>query len=268
MNTQTKMTTIASASLAYPQTWTIGQGITVAVTSSISGSGDLTVAGPGTLLLPGNATNTGNITVTSGLLVLGGDRSGATGTVYSNGGAVQLANGAVIGGNVRFGPDTSFEPNQGGTAAAQTNSPNMFGDSEEATIMGSLTMDQGTPVEFDIDGPDPQTGYDRVNVDQDITIGDANLYMVQGNFTPSIGETFFIINNEGSDPISGQFTNAPEGSIITTAGISYQITYDANTNTNSLTGGNDVALVTVSVPEPASGLCLAAAALMALRRPR
>jgi hypothetical protein len=261
----TVTSTVSSASLAYAQTWTIGQGVTVVVTNSISGSGNLTVAGPGNLVITGNNTNTGTITVTSGVTLIGGNQSAATGTVTSNGGAVQLANGAVLGGNLVLGRETSFQASQGGTAAAQTNSPNMFGDSEEATIMGSLTMEDGSPVEFDIDGPDPQTGYDRVNVDQDVTIGDADLYMVEGNFTLTIGEAFFIIDNEGNESISGQFTNAPEGSIITAGGVSYMITYDADADTGSLTGGNDIALIAVSFPEPINVSGFLAAALLAVR---
>jgi autotransporter-associated beta strand protein len=267
--TPTATTTISPAvNLSLDQTWTIGQGVTVAVTNSISGSGNLTVAGPGKLVITGNNTITGTITVTSGVTAIGGNQSAATGIVYGNGGAVQLANGAVLGGDLHLGPNTSFQANQGGTAAAQTNSPNLFGDSEEATIMGNLIMDQGTPVEFDIDGPDPQTGYDRVNVDKDITIGDADLYMVEGDFTPTIGEAFFIIDNEGNESISGQFTNAPEGSIITAGGVSYMITYDADADTGSLTGGNDVALVAVALPEPAGGFGLAAAVMLIGRRSR
>jgi hypothetical protein len=262
-------TVSTSVSLPVAQTWTIGQGVTVAVTNSLSGSGNLTVAGAGRLVISGNDTTTGTITVTSGVTVIGGNQSAATGTVTSNGGAVQLANGAVLGGNLVLGRETSFQASQGGTAAAQTNSPNMFGDSEEATIMGSLTMDDDTPVEFDIDGPAPQSGYDRVNVDGDITIGDADLYMVEGDFTPAIGEVFFIIDNEGSDAISGQFTNAQEGSLITAGDITYMITYDADADANggmgSLTGGNDVALVAVAVPEPSNVLWFLAVVLLARR---
>jgi hypothetical protein len=261
-NVTTTTTISAKVSLPLSQTWTIGQGVTVNLTDRLGGSGNLTVAGPGSLVISGNNANTGTITATSGRLVIGGNQSAMTGGVYGNGGAVQLANGAVLGGNLYLNNDTSFQATQGGTAAAQTNSPNMFGDSEEATIMGSLIMDHQTPVEFDIDGPAPQTGYDRVNVDQDIIIGDADLYIVEGDYTPYLGKSFFIIDNEGNDPISGQFTNAPEGSIITAGGISYAITYSANADTGSITGGNDVALVAVSVPEPIHGFGLVTALLL------
>jgi hypothetical protein len=111
-----------------------------------------------------------------------------------------------------------------------------------------------------------------VNVGGDITIGDADLYVVEGDFTPAIGEAFYIIDNEGSDAISGQFTNAQEGSLITAGDITYMITYDADADANgglgSLTGGNDVALVAVAVPEPAGGFGLVAAVMLIVRRSR
>jgi len=125
-------------------------------------------------------------------------------------------------------------------------------------------MDKGAVIEFDIDGPAPGTGYDRANIGKNIFIGDASLDLVESDFTPSDGEAFFILNNEGNNPISGQFTNAPEGSIITSNGYSFMITYSADADTGSLTGGNDVALI--AVPEPAAHvLALSAAVLLAAR---
>jgi hypothetical protein len=262
----TVTTTIsAKTNILLSQTWTIGQGATVAVTNPLSASSNFIKAGPGTLLLSGGVTNSGSITATNGVLVLSGNNSAATGTITANGGSVQLADGTVLGGNLSLGSnDTSFQATQGGTAAAQTNSPNMFGDSEEATIMGNLTMDDGGIVEFDIDGPDPETGYDQAIVDQNITIADADLDLVMGDYTPTYGEPFFIIDNKGSSPISGQFTNAPEGSIITSYGKSFMVTYDADADTDSPTGGNDVALI--SVPEPINISVLMGAVLLIGRR--
>jgi hypothetical protein len=76
-------------------------------------------------------------------------------------------------------------------------------------------------------------------------------------FTPSFGDMFEIIDNQGANPVSGMFT---QGSSISAGGFTFGINYAAG-------DGNDVVLTVV--PEPA-GLALmgatAAMGLVALRR--
>ena len=68
------------------------------------------------------------------------------------------------------------------------------------------------------------------------------------------GDLFFIIINDGTDAVTGTFANvAAAGTPFFVNGIQFQISYDANSATNSLHGGNDVALV---VPEPGSAVLL------------
>ncbi|MDZ4819487.1 MAG: PEP-CTERM sorting domain-containing protein [Planctomycetota bacterium] len=264
----TKKTTLSADVRAQSnQTWMIGEGMTVEATSAYLGVGNLTKTGFGELILSGDSTNTGTIIATQGKLVLKGNRSAATGAVRGEGAIIQIANGAVLGG------DTTFQARQGGTAGAQTNSPNFFGDSPgHVTIMGSMTVEKDGIVEFELQGSTPGLQYDRVDVGQGIHlagVGNAYLDLVASGFTPLEGQAFFIINNQGSSPIDGQFTNAPEGQLLSSGGHFFQITYFADADTLSLAGGNDIALIatSVNVPEPSS-ICLLgiAAAVMLVRR--
>jgi hypothetical protein len=73
---------------------------------------------------------------------------------------------------------------------------------------------------------------------------------------------FTLINNDGTDAISGKFSNAStNGSIITSGGFSFYVNYDGGT-------GND--LVLTAVPEPSTwigaALTLGAIGFMQRRR--
>lgn len=261
----TKTTTLsASVNAQSNQTWTIGEGMTVDATNTYVGTGNLTKAGSGTLILFGDSTNTGTITATQGKLVLRGDRSAATGAVRGEGAIIQIANGTVLGG------DTTFQARQGGTEGARTNSPHIFGDSPgHVTILGSMTVDHDAIVEFELQGATPGTQYDQVDVGGGVHlagVGNATLDLVASGFTPLEGQAFFIINNLGTGPIDGQFTNAPEGSMISSNGHFFSITYFADASTLSLSGGNDIALISVdaAVPEPGTLLGLMESLLVVL----
>jgi autotransporter-associated beta strand protein len=259
-----KTTTLsASVHLTTAQTWTVGEGMTVNATNTFSDSGNFTKAGPGTLILSGDSTHTGSITATDGMLVLKGDRSAATGFVRGEGATIQLANGTILGG------DVTFQARQGGTAGAHTNSPNFFGDSPgHVTIMGTMEVEGDGIVQFDLEGLAAGTQYDRVDV-QNLRLaqtGEAFFDLVVSGFTPTVGQSFFIINNQGSSPIVGEFTNAPQNSLISSDGHFFSITYFADADTLNLEGGNDIALIAVAaptpVPEPSHLLSLAATMLL------
>jgi hypothetical protein len=81
-------------------------------------------------------------------------------------------------------------------------------------------------------------------------------------FTPSSGDLFFIIINDGSDAIQGSFS---QGAMTGFAGTLFEISYSGDSQANTFTGGNDVVLR--AVPEPATAvLALSGAALPLFRR--
>ena len=91
-------------------------------------------------------------------------------------------------------------------------------------------------------------------------LGGATLSVVLG-FEAVPGMMFTIVDNDGTDAVSGIFGGLPEGATFGLAGHSFGITYQGGT-------GNDV-VVTIVVPEPRTWLLLSAGALFIIlqRRP-
>ena len=55
------------------------------------------------------------------------------------------------------------------------------------------------------------TDYAQLDVTGNVTLG-GNLNLTLG-YTPSLGDSFVIVNNEGTDPISGAFSGLPAGGL-------------------------------------------------------
>ena len=65
--------------------------------------------------------------------------------------------------------------------------------------------------------------------------------------TPAIGDTFTIINNDGSDAVTGTFDGLAQGATITDGNVTFTISYTGG-------NGNDVVLTTTDVTYTWSGL--------------
>ena len=81
---------------------------------------------------------------------------------------------------------------------------------------------------------------------------------------PTVGESFNIISNTGSDPVEGFFEGKPDNSLFTVNGpvdstVDLRIDYDGGS-------GNDVVLTVMSTPEPATLLLLGFGSLGLLRK--
>jgi autotransporter-associated beta strand protein len=110
-------------SLGGAQSWTVGTGATLAVSSVIGGSGPLTKAGAGTLTLTGANTYSGGTTLSAGTLLIQGSSTPTaagstvtsgplgTGTLTLNGGTFGFATGAssTVANNVSVGGATNLE---------------------------------------------------------------------------------------------------------------------------------------------------------------
>ena len=105
---------------------------------------------------------------------------------------------------------------------------------------GNLTLN-GT-YQVQIGGTDPCTGYDQIKVTGTVDVNgatpDITLY---NNFVPVIGQSYTIINNDGTDPVTGLFAGLAEGGTITNQGVTYSVTYKGGD------GGNDVVLTVTAV---------------------
>jgi hypothetical protein len=106
---------------------------------------------------------------------------------------------------------------------------------------------------------------DRTNVTGTVTLASGanlDLTLYTGLTAPVANDIFFLISNDGFDPITGVFTKLngvaqvlSEGSSFSWNSQSWTITYLANFEGTSFTGGNDLAIQVV--PEPATWALLA-----------
>jgi len=140
-----------------------------------------------------------------------------------------------------------------------------------AAAPGTLTVNSG--VVFDPSGL-PATFAARLagpaSADQlvvnfgNVSLNNATLSIDLG-YAPNSLDRFFLIVNNGANPIGGPFTGPGDGQPRTFVfnGTSYTgwLYYGGNFDTNELTGGNDLVLSFSPVPEPAGLLGIALAAL-------
>jgi Hint domain-containing protein len=189
--------------------------------SGEQGAGSVKMNGPGTLVLSGNNTYTGTTDIQNGTVLIDGSNAKS---------AVTVGNGGTLGGTGTAGAVTV---DSGGTFAP--------GDPSTFTV-ASLTLNSGAAFDEQIGGPAPGTGgaggYDQTVVESDgtISLGGATLNVsLVNNFTPSVGDSFTIINNETGSPVSGTFAGLAQDATFNVDGDLFQISYDGGS-------GQDVTL--------------------------
>ena len=233
---------------------TIGGGMSPLIMSGFS------KVGPGTLNLTGINTYTGNTVVGGGTLKLSVNGS------IANSSIIDIAPGAtldVVG--VTGGPNfngTSFTVvngqklqgigNVAGTLGIATGGKLEPGGIPGGTNPGTLTtgnvvFSAGSTFAVDINGtaPGSNSGYDQLVVNGTVTLGNATL-VIANTYTPTYGDNFVIISNNGGPAVSGTFNAMPEGTTFPNflnSGLTAKISYIGG-------DGNDVV---ISMPPPPSG---------------
>ncbi|MDD2599934.1 MAG: autotransporter-associated beta strand repeat-containing protein [Kiritimatiellae bacterium] len=179
-----------------------GQGL-MNITSANTYSGG-TIINQGTLL----ANNTSGLATGSGLTTVNGGVLGGAGTV----------------GSVTFGST--------GGELAPGNSVGTL------NIAGDLSLTSSAWVNIEIDS---SAVYDSINVTGAITLGDAQL---AGSIHGAVGSSdkYFIVVNNGTDPVSGTFAGLPQGGSVDIDGQTFTVSYEGDFSSAAITGGNDVVL--------------------------
>jgi len=171
--------------------------------------------------------------------------------------------GGVLGGTGTLGTAAATRNvvvNSGGAIAPGTNSPGTL------TVTGNVTFNTGSSFTVKLNGATPGTQHDRLVVAGDVTLGNATLAgTVGGGFTPTATTQLFIIDNQGTNPTSGQFNGViQDGTVTLAGGYQAKVSYTGDVTSGSLTAGNDVVLYNfLPVPEPATFLGIAAVSLAA-----
>jgi fibronectin-binding autotransporter adhesin len=183
----------------------------------------LVKSGTGTLTLSNANTYNGGTTVNSGTLLANNPGGSATGPS-----AVTVNGPATLGGT---GAVSGLVTLQSGAFLA----PGVSGAADIGT--GGLTLSNGSTFTVNINGPAADTQYDQIDVTGTVNLNGATLSAVlAGTATfPTNGQTFVIIDNDGSDPVVGTFA---QGSTLVTSNAVFTINYNGGT-------GNDVVLTAV-----------------------
>lgn len=174
----------------------------------------------GAILLGDNTA--GTLTVTQPIT-----RAAATAVILNSGSAINFAGGSLTtaNGNVTLNPNSVFSPATTGV------------DINAGT--GSISFGTGDDLELNISGFAVDTQHQQLNIVGSINLTGADLFTV-GNLTAAGGEVITIINNDGTDPVVGTFSNLSEGAMISpnflNSGLSATISYVGGT-------GNDVVIV-------------------------
>lgn len=130
------------------------------------------------------------------------------------------------------------------------------------TVVGDLTVSSGAVVapghspgcltmnnlilngtyQAEVGGTDPCSGYDQLKVNGTVDLTGSTLQVVTYNyFVPKVGQSYTIIDNDGSaDAVTGTFNGIAEGGEYTNEGVTYTVTYIGG-------DGNDVVLTVKAV---------------------
>ncbi|MCE5327976.1 MAG: autotransporter-associated beta strand repeat-containing protein [Planctomycetaceae bacterium] len=247
--------------LAGSASYTVSSG-TVTIADTIGGGVDTQITGgfakkgAGILELTAANTYVGGTSIDAGLLLANNSTGSATGN-----GIVTVKNTGTLGGS---GFITGAVTVKSGGSIAPGNSPGIL------TVTGNTVFESGGIFNVQLDGATAGTEYDRLNVVGLVTVTDAILTGTVG-YAASAADKLFILTNDGSDGITGTFAGLAEGGTVNLGTYTALITYQGNSATGDLTGGNDIALYSFAViPEPATMALLAmgGVALMIRRRRR
>jgi autotransporter-associated beta strand protein len=247
--------------------------------------------GPGTLELSGASTYGGDTHIDEGTVIVSGSITGSTvfvvGTLNLNGSITTddtvIVHGLISGAGSILAPQPEDAAERGKLTVSPigTASPGstLNGENSTATLTANyLETITGATLKIELGGTNagtPVNGYDQIATNHRISLATNTTLTLSlaGGYAPNAtGDKYFIIVNSGiGAATTGTFagttpTMYPFSSetfnVITTGGLDFAVSYDANSIMGTFHGGNDVALM--SVPEPNSLSMLAGSLGLAL----
>lgn len=189
--------------VGYASGWTVGK----------TGSGTFTING-------NNTFSAGNITIQgAGKIVINGAQPQAPVLLYS---PATLAGTGTVGhvtANGRLWP----------------------GASPGILTVSNVTFTGTGDYYVELNGTVPGSGFDQIKARGTVSLGNASLSATLG-FPSAISNSFTIIDNDGSDAVTGTFAGLAEAATANVSGTPFRITYIGGT-------GNDVVLTQLTTTQ-------------------
>ncbi len=199
--------------------------------------GSLQKIGNGTLTLGSENTYLGGTTVEGGKLVVFTSTGSGTGPGPVNVNRGKLGGSGIIAGATTIGTGTGTGAFLAPAAGQATSQPATL------TIQSALTFNADATYSCTFKaqqhGDTTRTKTSMVIADG-VTINSGAMIDLIGHITGALtqGTVLTLISNTSADPISGTFSNLPDGSIVTINGNNFQVSYSGG-------GGNDLTLTVI-----------------------
>ncbi len=193
--------------------------------------GSLTWIGTGTLTLSGASIYTGGTIVTAGTLSVNNLLGSATGS-----GPVSIQSGTLGGSGIIAGTVTIGTGNGMGAFLAPAVGSNKR---QTLTIQGSVTFNADATYTYTFKAKGNKSKIDKVIANGMTINSGASLNLsgtTQGHLTQ--GTALTLLKNTAATPISGTFSNLPDGGLVDVNGNNLQASYEGG-------DGNDLTLTVV-----------------------
>ncbi len=212
-------------------------GGTIQNLGEFNGGASLVKTGTGSAVLAGVNQYTGATLVSGGSLELQGTLAHTQ--------AVEVQSGASLRGSGSINASATVTVKNGGVLAPSTGGLNL----------GSLVMEEGSTLSIALQGET----HGHLVSSQSITLEGGNLELSL-NFAPSLDTVFTLIKNESGQAIDGTFAFINGMAIapnlqfeLEYGGTAYLFALSYTGSENALTGGYDLAIQVIAVPEISAG---------------